>query len=143
MSEPDLSPLKPYPGFEAAVAAQAEASLAAPASVLAAPEIRPANPAAWKATVPLEHPLLVDGVPLDAITIRRATGADVAELMEEDPREATLPTRLRARICGVHPAVFGALAADDAERVAEASGPFLPRVVRAIEADLAAAETGD
>ena len=99
--------------------------------------IAPALPAAWTATVPLDHPLLVDGQTLAAISMRRPTGADVAELMELDPTEATLPTRLRAWICGVHPAVFAALAADDSERVAEALRPFLPRAILAIEEDLA------
>lgn len=104
-----------------------------------APEIRPASPAAWSTTVPLEHALLVDGMTLAAITIRRPTGADIAELMEEDETEATLPMRLRARICGVHPAVFAAMWADDSERVAEASRPFLPSAILDIEAEMAAA----
>jgi len=136
MSGPDLSPVKPYPGY-----AEAAAQETAPAAAFVfpdAPEIRPANPGAWSTTVPLDHPLVVDGQTLGSISIRRATGADIAELMEEDPREATLPMRLRALISGVHPAVFGALSADDSERVAEALRPFLPRAVVAIEEALAA-----
>jgi len=138
MSEPDLSPVKPYPGYAEAMAEGVAAALDASFAFPGAPEIRPANPGAWSTTVPLDHPLVVEGQTLGSISIRRATGADIAELMEEDPREATLPARLRALICGVHPAVFGALSADDSERVAEALRPFLPRAVVAIEEALAA-----
>ncbi|WP_336812222.1 phage tail assembly protein [Bosea sp. MMO-172] len=98
------------------------------------PVIRPADPTAWEKVVPLDFPLLVDGAALTEIHIRRPTGADIAELMEESSDEETLPARLYARICGVHPAVFGALWPDDSERVAEAARPFLPRAILDIEA---------
>ncbi|TCR70532.1 phage tail assembly protein [Bosea sp. BK604] len=133
MSEPDLSPVKPYPGFAAAAEPTPARS---PAVAVTQPDIRPADPAAWSRTVPLDHALVVGGERLDAITMRRPTGADIAELLEEDSDELSLPVRLRARICGVHPAVFGALWADDSERVAEAVAPFLPRAVLDLEAAL-------
>jgi hypothetical protein len=135
MSEPDLSPVKPYPGYPGL--APADATPAARPDYGRAPEIAPAVPEAWSKTVPLDHALIVDGENLAVITIRRPTGADIAELMEQDPDETTLPTRLRALICGVHPAVFAALAADDSERVADALVPFLPRAILALEEDLA------
>ena len=138
MSEPDLSPVKPYPGFEAAAATPAAAN-AAPAWSAPAPEIRPADPTHWSVVVPLEFPLLVDGV---RFAIRRATGADIAELMEDDDTEATLPLRLQARICGLHPAVFAAMWADDVERVAAAARPFLPRAALAQMEDPGMASTG-
>lgn len=122
MSQPDLTPVKPYPGFETATAAAPEG---APA-LRKGPVIEPAGPEDWVRTVPLEFPLTVDGEIVAALTLRRPTGADLAGLLEEDPDEDTLPKRLRARICGVHPAVLAALWIDDAERVAEASRPFLP-----------------
>lgn len=104
-----------------------------------APAITAAVPDAWTKTVPLDHALVVDGVTLDAITMRRPTGADIAELIEQDPDETSLPSRVRAWICGVHPAVFVALWADDSERVAEAISPFLPTAVLDIERLLAEA----
>lgn len=139
--DPDFKPVVPPPGSPDDPARPLRAPECEPAAEAAwwepAPTIAPAVPAAWTATVPLEHPLLVDGQTLAAISMRRPTGADVSELMEQDPTEATLPIRLRAWICGVHPAVFAALAADDSERVAEALRPFLPRAILALEEDLA------
>lgn len=140
--DPDLKPIVPPPGSPDDPARGQREPEAPPASsptwTAPAPVIVPADPAAWSIKLPLEHALLVDGETLDAIIIRRPTGADVAELMEEDPDEQTLPMRLRARICGVHPAVFSALWVDDSERVADACRPFLPRAMLAIEADQAA-----
>ena len=131
--DPDFDPIIPPSGAPdtlGAVRAQAQdPAAAAMAWSTPAPEIRPADPAAWSTTVRLEFPLVVDGVKLDTISIRRPTGADIAELLEEDENEATLPKRLQARICGQHPAVFAAMWADDVERVAAAARPFLPRVV--------------
>ncbi|MGY6246704.1 phage tail assembly protein [Bosea thiooxidans] len=137
MSEPDLSPVKPYPGYPGLAAAEATPAAGPGLGFGRTPEISPAVPEAWSTTVPLEHALLVDGENLAVIAIRRPTGSDIAELMEQDPDEATLPIRLRARICGVHPAVFAALAADDSERVADALVPFLPRAILALEEALA------
>jgi hypothetical protein len=143
-ADPALKPVVPPAGSPDDPARPLRAPSAEPVATAAswaapAPDIRPAVPEAWSTTVPLEHALLVDGQNLAVIAIRRPTGADVAELMEQDPDEATLPVRLRARICGVHPAVFAALWADDSERVAEAIGPFLPTAVLDIEAALALA----
>ncbi|PZU93131.1 MAG: hypothetical protein DI527_07750 [Chelatococcus sp.] len=135
--DPDLDPIVPPPGAPDRIGVARSAPAGASAAVVAsapAPVIAPADPAAWSTTVQLDHALLVDGERLDAVTLRRPTGADIAELMEHDPNEATLPTRLRARICGVHPAVFGAMWPDDSERVAEAARPFLPRAILDIEA---------
>lgn len=136
--DPDLKPVVPpagSPDDPARPLRAPEAMEAPPAArwAMPAPAITPAVPAAWTKTVWLEHALVVDGVTLSAITMRRPTGADVAELMEQDEDEATLPLRLRAWICGVHPAVFTALWADDSERVAEAIVPFLPIAVLDIE----------
>ncbi|MGO4287510.1 phage tail assembly protein [Bosea sp. TAB14] len=138
-----MDPIRPPPGAPdqlGVVRAPApEPAASAIAWSVPAPEIRPADPAAWSTAVPLEFPLVVDGVRLDRIAIHRPTGADIAELMEDDGNEATLPVRLRARICGVHPAVFGAMWPDDSERVAEACRPFLPSAILDIEAALEAA----
>lgn len=124
MSGPDLTPVKPYPGFEAAASTPAATPAAVPARKR--PVIEPAEPQDWIKTVPLEFPLTVDGEKLATITMRRPTGADLSALLEDDPDEDTLPKRLRAHICGVHPDVLAALWIDDAERVAATSAPFLP-----------------
>lgn len=138
--DPDFDPIIPPPGAPDQLgvprAPEPEPVASAAPWSTPAPEIRPADPAAWSTTVPLEFPLVVDGVTLDRITIRRPTGADIAELMEESDHEASLPGRLRARICGIHPAVFASMWADDSGRVAEAARPFLPRAILDIEAAL-------
>lgn len=144
--DPDFDPIRPPPGAPDQLGVVRAAPAASPAAAVAsipAPTIRPAVPDNWWTTVELEHPLLVDGANLAVVTVRRPTGADIAELMEQDPNEATLPIRLRARICGIHPAVFGAMWADDSERVAEASRPFLPRAILDIEAAQEAAGESD
>lgn len=145
MAPIDMTPILPptgSPDDPAAGPRAPEAAATAPVATWAipAPVIAPAVPAAWTKTVSLDHALIVDGVTLSSVTIRRPTGADVAELMEQDPDEGTLPLRLRAWICGVHPAVFTKLWADDSERVAEAIVPFLPTAVREIERDQEPAE---
>lgn len=143
----DMKPIVPpagSPDDPAAVLRAPEAGSPAPAArwAIPVPAITTAVPAAWTKTVPLDHALVVDGVTLDAITMRRPTGADIAGLVEQDPDETSLPTRVRAWICGVHPAVFVALWADDSERVAEAIVPFLPTAVLDIERLLAEAADG-
>jgi hypothetical protein len=140
--DPDFDPIRPQAGAPdqlGVVRGQAPEPAAGTIDwSVPAPEIRPADPAAWSITVPLDFPLVVDGVRLAEITVRRPTGADIAELMEESPDEASLPGRLRVRICSIHPAVLAAMWPDDSERVAEASRPFLPRAILDIEAALEA-----
>ena len=145
--DPDLDPIRPPPGApdELGVVRAPAPEPAAPAFAWStpAPEIRPADPAAWSTAVGLDFPLVVDGVKLDLVVIRRPTGADIAELMEEDGDDATLPKRLQARICGLHPEVFSAMWADDVERVAAAARPFLPRAVLALMAEQETASEGE
>ena len=151
--DPDFDPIRPPPGAPDQLgvprstarawidpAANSTEDIASGRLTInfAVPVIRPAVPSEWEAIVKLDCPLLVDGLALTEIHIHRPTGAEIAELMEEDPDEATLPVRLRARICGIHPAVFGEMWPDDSERVAEACRPFLPRAILDIEAALAA-----
>lgn len=130
MSGPDLSPVKPYPGFEAAPPTPA-------ATARPRPVIEPAQPRLWSTTVPLSHPLLVDGELLETVTARRLTGRDVADLLIEDDELTTLNARARALMTGLHPDVLEALAADDAEAVAAACRPFLPASLAEIEAQFA------
>lgn len=145
--DPDFKPVVPPPGSPDDPARPLRAPEAEPAATATwtspAPSIVPADPAAWTATVPLALALTVNGERLGAITMRRPTGADIAELLEQDQNETTLPLRLRAWICGVHPAVFAALWADDSERVADAIAPFLPRAILDLEEALAPDEASD
>jgi len=80
MSEPDLSPVKPYPGYPGLSAAEATPAARSVSGYGRLPEIAPAVPEAWSTNVPLEHALLVDGENLAVITIRRPTGADIAPI---------------------------------------------------------------
>jgi len=134
-NDPDMTPVRPYDGAPDQLGV-VRREAAAPQGYPDAPEIRPANPAQWGAVVPLAHPLMVDGKLLDRISVRRLTGEDITSLVMDDPDEATLPRRARALACGVHPALFAALSADDAEEVGAALRPFLPSY-------LLVAETGD
>jgi hypothetical protein len=132
--DPDLEPIKPPAGAEPIPASR---------SVPRRPVIVPAEPRKWSTTILLDHPITVDGVLLDTITARMATGADISELMIEDDDETSLNLRVRARICGVHPDVLAhGLSATDVEKVAAACRPFLPASLLALEevvlADLAA-----
>jgi hypothetical protein len=130
VSGPDLSPVKPYPGFEAAAATPV-------AGPRARPVIEPAEPRRWSTTVALSLPLLVDGELLETVTARRLTGRDIADLLLEDDQLTTLNARARALMTGLHPDVLEALAADDAEAVAAACRPFLPASLAAFEAQFA------
>ena len=133
--DPDLDPIVPPAG--------AAPIPTAPTSPRRRVEIEPAEPRLWQVTVPLELPVLVDGVLLDAITVHRPTGRDVADLLIEDDDEGSLNQRVRARMCRVHPDVLVGLWADDSEKVAAACRPFLPRtlaVMEAIDADDLAGE---
>lgn len=130
--DPDLDPIKPPAGAE---------PIPTSPSGPRRPVIAPAEPRRWSTVIALDFPVLVDGVRLDAITARMATGADISELMIEDDDETSLNLRVRARICGVHPDVLTGLAATDAEKVTAACRPFLPAGLLALEeivlADLA------
>lgn len=130
-----MTPVKPYPGYPGAAPATP-----APAGGDAsdAPEILPADPAQWAEIVPLAFPLLVDGVRLDSITLRRLTGRDVADLIIADDAGVSLNLRARAAIAGVHPAVLESLEASDGEKVAAACRPFLPAAIAAYERAVAA-----
>lgn len=138
--DPDLIPVKPYDG--APDHPGVVRRWASGAKVYAdAPKIAPANPDLWDVVVPLRHPLLVDDVLLDKVSIRRLTGEDVVNLIMEDDDYLTLPRRARALAAGVHPAVLSALSSDDADEVAERIRPFLPSSL--VDAELAEAMDQD
>lgn len=122
--DPDLEPIRPPAGAEPFAAARLGPRR---------PVIAPAEPRLWSTTVPLAFPVTVDGVLLDSVTVRMATGADISELMIEDDDEGSLNLRVRARICGVHPDVLTGLAATDSEKVTAACRPFLPAGLLALE----------
>lgn len=138
MAEPDMSPVKPYPGYPGlAPEAIANAAGATAPAGRRRPVIEPVNPAEWETTLPLRFPLFVDGEELNTLTIRRVTGDDVAELVMELGDSASLNIRARALAAGVHPDVIAALAADDAEAFAAKVRPFLPAALVALEAQIA------
>jgi hypothetical protein len=146
--DPDLAPITPPPGMPTfngpppAASPLGEATVGGAAVVAGAPRIGRLSPAAWGASVALEHAITVDDAPLTTLAISRLTVGDMVDLLMEDEPAHDLSLRVRARMCGVHPAVLLALSADDGERVAEACRPFLPRDIAATETMSAAAEAG-
>jgi hypothetical protein len=143
--DPELAPVAAAQAF---LAAQAQAAAAAPHPA-PGPVIRPARPEQWQTVVTLAHPLEVDGAVIAALTIRRITAGQLADLIMADDGEESLNRRARALIAGVHPDVLDALDPDDAVAVMEAIRPFLPRALRAAETTemellaAAAARAGD
>ncbi|GHE72347.1 hypothetical protein GCM10019059_35030 [Camelimonas fluminis] len=135
IGDPDMMPVRPYPGAPDQLGV-VRRDAAPPRPIFpGAPDIKPADPAQWGTVVPLAHPLIVDGQLLDKISIRRLTGDDITGLVMADDNDATLPRRARALACGVHPELFGALSADDAEEVGAALRPFLPSYLLVAESD--------
>lgn len=134
--DPDLDPVALRPDAEARSAADAatEASAAASAGPdrgpAKGPDIAPAEPDRWRATLPLSHPLTVDGERLDTITCSVLTGERMLGLvLDAGGNEARLLHLARAAIAGVHPDVLSALSADDFMAVVAASRGFLPRLL--------------
>lgn len=149
--DPDLEPV---PAAKAAMAAM-EADIARARSDLSdgrpipagpdaavRPEIAPADPSRWEVTVSLRFPLLVDGVEVTNLTLRRLSAKALMDIIMADDREESVNRRARAAIAGIHPDVLDALDADDAVEVADAIRPFLPRALlgaEALEMDVLAA----
>lgn len=95
------------------------------------PTIAPAEPEQWQTVIPLERSLTVDGQLLNVITVRCLTGDEfVHVVMTYGTSEDVLMPEIRAAMCGVHPSVIAALAADDQARVVAACRPFYPRQLR-------------
>lgn len=143
MALPDDPDLKPVPAAQAFLDAQAASAAAAPTPEARRPAIARAHPERWTVTVPLAYPLLVDGVLIEALTLRRLPGRELLDLIMEDDAPDSLNRRARAAIAGVHPDVLDALEGDDAVAVMEALRPFLPRALAGAEVlELAAAAQG-
>jgi hypothetical protein len=140
--DPELQPVAAARAFQQGQASQAQASQAGRPSARPAPAIAPADPAQWGAVHTLAYPLIVDGERLERVTIRRLTVGDIAGLLIEDDSEATINLRARALACGLHPAVFAALAAEDGQALAMLTRPFLPRDLVTQEDAAMAAEAG-
>jgi hypothetical protein len=106
------------------------------------PTITPADRSRWEITVALRYPLIVDGVELSSLTLRRLSAKALMDIIMVDDREESVNRRARAAIAGIHPDVLDALDADDAVEVADAIRPFLPRALlgaEALEMDVLAA----
>ena len=109
-----------------------ELNEAAPA---AAPSVSFASEVGRSEVVTLDYPLVVNGVTLSHVTVRRLTVKDVADYAE---RLRSLPEDQRARVrlpmFDQPDAVLDALDDDDAERLSEVAQRFLPRRFRASDA---------
>lgn len=140
-ADPDLKPVAAAQAMLDRLATTPAAP--APPGPVAAPVIAPAEPDRWQRQVPLSFPVLVDGVEVTGLTLRRLTARALMDLMMDDDGAESLNRRARAAIAGVHPDVIDALDADDAVTVMEAIRPFLPRALAGAEVlELAAAAGG-
>jgi hypothetical protein len=130
--DPDLEPV---PAARAAIEAATPTQSAQMPEVVERrprPVIAPARPEDWSQIVVLQFPLLVDGVLLDTLVLRRITARDVADLVMDGLEGVSLNAAARALVAGVHVDVLENLAASDAEAVLGIIGPFLPPAVIAL-----------
>ena len=134
MGMPPDPDLKPVPAAQAHLDALAQPAAApAPLRAVSGPVITPADPDRWSTVVPLAYPLVVDGVRIDQLTLRRLPAREMTDLLMDDDEIESLNRRARAAIAGVHPDVLDALEADDAVEVMAAIRPFLPRALQGAE----------
>lgn len=131
MAMPPDPDLKPVAAAQAHLDALAQPA-AAPPPLRAAPGpvIAPAEPDRWSTVVTLVYPLVVDGVRIEQLTLRRLPARQMTDLLMEGDEAESLNRRARAAIAGVHPDVLDALEADDAVEVMAAIRPFLPRALQ-------------
>ena len=95
-------------------------------------------------TIDLDWPVVVDGVTIEAVTLRRLTGGEVAELQEGIERDGNDDNAMIAQFADQPVQVINALDQDDCEKLKEATFDFLPQSIRAgIEAAAASSPTGD
>ncbi|MDO5631146.1 MAG: phage tail assembly protein [Paracoccus sp. (in: a-proteobacteria)] len=95
--------------------------------------------AARTATLELDWPLeLDDGSVLDQITLRRLTGAEVADLQEQMVPCGISEAALLAAFCDQSADIIASLDADDFIELKERVVDFLPKRLRAmVEAEMA------
>lgn len=111
------------------------------------PRIGFADPDRHRVTVPLLHPLEVEGEWLGTLVIRRLTAGEMVRIVDAigaDVSDETLTRHVVAIMAGTTIEVLDALSSDDAGRVASAALPFMPAgLVAALERALnAAADAG-
>jgi len=95
-------------------------------------------------SIDLDWPLLVDGVTVEAISLRRLTGGEVADLQERMVADGGTDAAMCAQFADQPATVLCALDQDDLEKVKEAVFDFLPHRIReGIEAEAASSRTGD
>lgn len=134
MALPPDPDLRPVAAAQAHLDAQTRSpEKAAAATAAPGPVVAPAEPDRWSKIVPLSYPLMVDGLRLEQLTLRRLPARVLTDLLMEDDESESLNRRARAAIAGVHPDVLDALEADDAVEVAAAIRPFLPRALQGAE----------
>lgn len=92
-------------------------------------------------SVPLAHPIDVDGVRIDALALRRLTGGEVAALADAMTAASFDDFDLFACITDQPPYVLRALDGDDWLALREAGLDFLPRRFR-VAAGLTGTEPG-
>ena len=137
-AEPALKPVLPTPGSPdydrrngaadapaATVEAEAPAAAPPPVAVLQfqAGDLRSKR-------IPLDWPFDVDGVTIDAITVRRLPMATVNQLVASERYRDLY--EIYAEMTGLPAGGLRGLDADDGERVLGACWDFLPRLLRTV-----------
>lgn len=91
------------------------------------PKIEFSGGASRKTSITLSWPLLVDGVELQEITVRRLTGGEIAELADRQGDSEMDNATFLATFADQPVEVMNALDVDDFDAVSEQVKVFLPR----------------
>lgn len=95
-------------------------------------------------SIDLDWPVVVDGITIEAVTLRRLTGGEVAELQEALSSEGSSDGAMIERFADQPAHVLNALDQDDFAKLKEQVFDFLPQRLReAIEAEQASSPIGD
>ena len=94
------------------------------------PKIEFSGGAPRETSVPLSWPLLVDGVEVGAIIVRRLTGGEIAALAERQGTSEMDNATFLATFTDQPVEVMNALDADDLDAISEQVKVFLPRRIR-------------
>ena len=134
----DLEPVSKAEAAAAGLIAGAPPAPVAPALVPAAPAVPEAVVAfaeggpARQVSVPLTFPIVVDGVRVDTVVVRRLRVAEVRAYVAavQDGREASLPMYERLDGVPLPKAALDALDSDDFDRLDASAFDFLPLALR-------------
>lgn len=93
------------------------------------------DPARREAVVPLDHPVTVDGVLVERVTLQRLTGRQLLDLVLATDDDDELGRLVREAVIGLPIEAVEGMDADDQDRVLAAVRPFLPAVIRSLDGE--------